>query len=222
MEIANNSVSSKNQVAEYDVVRVKNNGGKLNVLFVGNSITRHAPAPEIGWLPDWGMSASSEETDYVHVAVKKLEEKYGKINFATACCGDWERNYWDDDAIVRWKEARDFQADVLVIRIGENIWGQREKLGELPLFPHFDKMVKYFRSNPNAKVIVTDLFWSYDGIDNVIYEVAEKNGYTLVKIGDIGAKDENKALGQFWHSGVAIHPNDKGMAAIAERIVDKI
>lgn len=223
MEIANNSVSAKNQVEEYDIVRVKSRGGKKRVLFVGNSITRHAPAPEIGWLPDWGMAASAEENDYVHVAVRLIEEKLGeKIDYATACCGDWERNYWDDEQISRWQEASDFKADVLVIRIGENIWGQREKLGTLPLYPHFDKMVKFFRSNPNAKVIITDLFWSYDGIDDVIYKVAADNGYTLVKIGDIGAKDENKALGQFEHSGVAIHPNDRGMAAIAERIVDEI
>ena len=79
MDIAKNTVSSKGQVKEYDIVRPVERGGEINVLFLGNSITRHAPAPEIGWDFDWGMSASAEEKDYVHVAVKLLEEKYNLI-----------------------------------------------------------------------------------------------------------------------------------------------
>jgi len=222
MGIENNTVSAKSQVAEYDVVRIIDKGANLNVLFVGNSITRHAPQADIGWDYDWGMAASSEETDYVHVTVKLLEEKYGKINFCTACCGDWERNYWDDDIIKKWQKARDFNADIIVIRIGENIWGQRHLFNEKPLYSHYDKMIKYFRSKENAKVIVTDLFWEDGGINKTVYKCVEENGYSLVKIGDIGEKDENKAIGKFWHSGVAIHPNDEGMRKIAERIADKI
>ena len=55
MDIAKNTVSSKGQVKEYDIVRPVERGGEINVLFLGNSITRHAPAPEIGWDFDWGM-----------------------------------------------------------------------------------------------------------------------------------------------------------------------
>ena len=40
------------------------------------------------------------------------------------------------------------------------------------------------------------------------------------KLGDI--MDEMKALGLFEHEGVALHPGDAGMAAIAHRIVDAV
>lgn len=223
MDIAKNTVSAKGQVKEYDIVRPMQRGGKLNVLFLGNSITRHAPAEDIGWFDDWGMAASKEENDYVHVAVRMLEEKYGTINYCTACCGDWERAYFQDEKIPRWALAKEFNADIIVVRLGENIWGPlRENLDSVPLYPHIDKFIKYFKNKEDVRVVVTDLFWAYEGIDKVLREVCEKNGYSFVHISDLGEMDEMKALGQFWHEGVSLHPNDNGMHAIAERVVEKI
>ena len=43
------------------------------VLFIGNSITRHEPAPDIGWYGSWGMAASVKN-DYAHVIISKFEE----------------------------------------------------------------------------------------------------------------------------------------------------
>ena len=31
------------------------------VLFLGNSITLHAPKPDIGWTGNWGMAVSAED-----------------------------------------------------------------------------------------------------------------------------------------------------------------
>ena len=50
------------------------NGG-LKILFVGNSISRHAPKPDMGWYGDWGMAASEAEKDYLHLIVAKIKEK---------------------------------------------------------------------------------------------------------------------------------------------------
>ena len=55
-----------------DVFIYNNQNSKLRILFVGNSITKHAPKPSIGWNRDCGMAASSIEHDYVHLIVKKI------------------------------------------------------------------------------------------------------------------------------------------------------
>ena len=78
MRIEQNNVSAEQQVQKRNYIGMYHNGGKINVLFIGNSITRHEPKPEIGWDHDWGMAASCKENDYVHVAVKLLEGKFGK------------------------------------------------------------------------------------------------------------------------------------------------
>ena len=220
--IEQNTVAASGQVAKEDQVQVSHNDGALKVLFVGNSITLHAPKEDIGWYGNWGMAASCREKDYVHVAVRLLEERFGKVDYTFVNCAEWERNYWDEQVLDNWQVARDFAADVVVIRIGENTWGVRDKLAEIDYYPHFDRMVRYFASNPNAKVIVTDLFWRKDILDEVIRKVATDRGYTLVGLNDLGDAEENMAIGEYEHRGVSLHPNDTGMRRIAERIVAQI
>lgn len=221
--IEQNTVSSKNQVTAYDIVRTVRNGGNLKILFLGNSITRHAPAPEIGWDYDWGMSASAEDKDYVHVAIKALEARLGGIDYCTACCADWERNHSKLEMLDDWREAREFEADIVVCRLGENVITSADNTEWFNFAKHLDAMIKYFCSNPKVKVIVTDLFWPKIILDTPIRQVALDNDYELIQINDLGTKDENMAVdGRFWHRGVSIHPNDLGMQRIAERIVERI
>lgn len=222
MSIEKNTVSAEGQVRKNNYIGVFEGGGNVKVLFLGNSITRHEPKPEIGWDRDWGMAASKRENDYVHVTVKLLEEKLGKVDYCIANCGEWELHYYDDERLSAWSAARDFGADIVVVRLGENIWAANTHFAETPIAPCYAKMVEYFCSNPKAKVVTTTLFWPKAEIDEAIYSVAEEKGYTLVRLGDLGALNENMAIGEFAHEGVALHPNDLGMRRIAERIAAAI
>ena len=221
MSIEKNTVSAKAQIKNCKI-QAFNNGGNYNVLFAGNSITRHGPKKDIGWEHDWGMAASAKEKDYVHVAVRLLEEKLGKLNYCIANCADWERQYYKDESLLACAAAREFNADIVIIRLGENLWSAKDEFDNSPIAPHFKKLAEYLSPNPNAKVIVTDLFWSDPTIDNAIHAVAAEKNYALVKLGDLGKDKQNTAIGQFWHEGVAMHPGDLGMQKIAERIVAKI
>lgn len=213
-----NSVAATKQVSDDKQVLIVKNGGKIKITFLGNSITRHMPKPEIGWEHDWGMAASSLETDYVHVMLDALTKKYGAVDYCICSLSKWEREYWNLDILKEYQAAVDFDADIVIVRIAENVWGVRDRLEELPLNKYWDYMIKFFTTS-KTKILVTDDFWSWDTIDKPIHKVCADNNYKLIKLGDIGADPTNKALGKFAHPGVEIHPNDKGMREIAERIL---
>lgn len=221
MSIEKNTVSAQSQTKKGGI-QIVDKSGKYSVLFVGNSITRHEPKSDIGWEHDWGMAASAKEKDYIHVTVQILEEKLGKINFCIVNCASWERLYYQDGLLEMFSDAKAFKPDFVVIRLGENIWSANDQFPLHPIAPHYAKMVEYFSSNPNTKVILTDLFWENAVINEAIHSVAKEKSYALVSLGDLGENAENTAAGKFWHEGVALHPGDLGMQRIAERIAEKI
>ena len=218
-----NNVSSENQLDANKYVRIytKENSVK-KVLFVGNSITRHAPKSDIGWFGDWGMAASAKDKDYVHLVVDGLNEKYGNIDYCIAQAALWETNYFNGADILNefYTPARDFNADIVIIRIGENI--NRDKNKEINSKPYFSEMVRFFAKDPKAKVIVTDNFWRIEVLNTMIREVADENGYKFCHISDLESNKETMAIGLFEHEGVSLHPGDYGMKCIAERILKKL
>ena len=125
-----NTVSAQAQVQNN--VEIVQRGGTYKVLFVGNSITRHAPKPEIGWFGDWGMAASAKNKDYVHLVVKYLEERLSAIDYAIVNCATWERQYYEKTP-CEWATARNFGADVIVVRLGENMWNAKDAFFTIPV-----------------------------------------------------------------------------------------
>ncbi len=218
-DIIKNDVDAENQTNEKIKIVEHENSSAKRILFLGNSITLHETKPQIGWNVNWGMAASSQEKDYVHIVLNALRKRYSEISYAIVNVGEWELNYWKDDVIEKFKLARDFKADIIIFRFGENINLQYLEKHSLNLY--LNNFMKYLNINAE-KVIVTDTFWEHGYICNALKCVAEKNGYTFVVISDLGYKDENKALGLFENPSVAAHPGDLGMERIAQRIIDKL
>ena len=92
----NNTVSSKGQVKKHVYFDVKEDCA-LKVMFLGNSITKHGVAPQIGWHGDWGMAASKQENDYVHLCEKEILKKFPQSSFCIVQGAEWERRYKDSD-----------------------------------------------------------------------------------------------------------------------------
>lgn len=191
------------------------------VLFVGNSITLHGYRPQIGWLRgDCGMAASDPEHDYVHLVLKGLSSAERPAVGCIAQIGDWELNFWDDAVLPDvYQAAADWRPELVIARLGENV--RAESMAQYPLLPHFVTMVRFF-AGTSAKVLVTDTFWPNPEKERILAEAAAELCAPLVKLADLGTRDEMKAVGLFEHSGVAGHPGNAGMAAIAERILEKL
>lgn len=217
-QIEKNTVDARRQLKEDRFIRfIHPEGTGRRILFAGNSITLHGIKPEIGWHWEWGMAASCKENDYVHRCMAAIREKEPDPAFCIAQVSRWEVNFTDYEAPLKLHQAaRDFGADTVIIRALENCpWTQfREEI----FTESYNALIDFLNPN-NGQVILTTGFWHSDA-DDTIRKIGAQRGYPVVYLGDLGDRDDMKAIGQFEHQGVCQHPNDAGMAAIAERILE--
>lgn len=214
-DIITNDVPAVGQLKGSDCISFETTeNADIKLLFLGNSITRHGKAENLGWCGDWGMAASSKENDYVHKLISKFCQKGIKVSVCIANLSDWERTRNMDLLFTKYSSALRFNADYVIVRLGENACPDKY-LSEFELC--YGELTDLFSRN-GAKIVLTDLFWEYEPFDNFVAELAKARGYAFAEIHDLGNDDEMKAIGKFSHNGVAVHPGDKGMAEIAERI----
>ena len=185
----------------------------MKLLILGNSITHHSPAPEIGWNGDWGMAASARERDFVHRLAGKLEERGVPVELRERNAADFERDpslplsdtFADDLA---------FRPDVVVLRLCENT--PAELLEDFAAA--YGDLIRLFRLDPECRVFAVGPFWRNDRAEGLLSDAAGRTGARWVSLAALHS-GEYQALGQFSHEGVAGHPSDKGMEAIAEIIL---
>lgn len=214
-DLITNDVPAVGQLRGSDCISFETTeNADIKLLFLGNSITRHGKAENLGWCGDWGMAASSKENDYVHKLISKFCQNGIKVSVCIANLSDWERTRNMDLLFTKYLSALRFNADYVIVRLGENACPDKY-LSEFELC--YGELTDLFSRN-GAKIVLTDLFWEYEPFDNFVAELAKARGYAFAEIHDLGNDDEMKAIGKFSHNGVAVHPGDKGMAEIAERI----
>lgn len=214
-----NTVKATNQVSRY-VYEFGDMTGTPKILFLGNSITKHEPKPEIGWYGNWGMAASSAEKDYVHLCMNTMLKKYPNAAFCMVQGAVWERSYRDCDFDEYFKEAKDFNPDVIICLISENI--VNEDFDADVFIEQFHNLHMYLSgNNKNAKIIVTSNFFNNEAKNEAIKAYAEKYKAIFIYISDIINDKENLA-GEYEHEGIRIHPSDNGMAIIARRIIERV
>ena len=188
---------------------------EMRILFIGNSITWHPVKEEIGWLNEWGMAASCEDNDYVHLAMSKIRKEIPRAEYKIAWAVAWEREYWDAVHLVAFREFLNFKPDIIVVKINENVSSRNND--EHPYKKYYEKLLDYLNPAGTAAMILCTGFWKMGVIDEATREVALERYLPIVELNDLD-KDEMKAIGLFDHAGVANHPGDKGMEAIAGRI----
>ena len=214
-------VDSRNQLQGSESVRfedVEKNG--LRVLFVGNSVTLHAPCEAIGWHGDWGMAASSQEKDYVHLVEDYIRKKDSGASFCICNAADWERGYKNgEDTFPLYKAARAFDANVIIIKLCGN--SPKDDFDGALFRSNFEKLIDFLNKSGTARMIVATEFLKHPAEDTIVSFTKERD-IPLCVLSDVADFDEYKAVGQFEHRGVAGHPGDKGMQVIADRIIEKL
>ncbi|MCB1276848.1 SGNH/GDSL hydrolase family protein [Prosthecobacter sp.] len=192
------------------------------VLFLGNSITKHGPKADIGWSGNWGMAASAESKDYVHLVTKALAEKSGAApEVMVKNIADFERAYADYDFAAKQKEAVDFHADLIILAIGENVPGLKTPEDKAKLQEAVTKLITALKGDRSPTILVRSCFWANAAKDEALKGACDAVGGIYVDISALGKDEKNFGRSErpFKHAGVANHPGDRGMEAIAASLV---
>ena len=199
--------------------------GFRKILFLGNSITLHGPSPRIGWSGNWGMAASAIEKDFVHIVTSRLEKVTGTtpetkiLNIAR-----FERQYATYDVEGKLKDAFEFGADLVIVAIGENVPKLKSEEEKTQFRDGLMKLLRDLKNGQHPTIVVRSCFWPNAAKDQVLKQACEEVGGISVDIGNLSKDERNYARSErkFAHRGVAAHPGDKGMQAIADAILGAI
>lgn len=188
------------------------------IMVLGNSITRHTPLAEIGWTHDWGMAATSQEKDFVHLLTQRFQKQVPQAQLLFENIAIWENGYWEYD-LAQFDFVRAFTPELLILRIGENVSGHT--LQEHNFTTNFSRLLDCLYS-PSTRILVVGSFWDGNPAIAMMQWVCKAHSVQFISLATLGNDTSNRAIGQYENSGVANHPNDKGMAAIANLIWEAI
>ncbi len=197
----------------------------MRIVFLGNSITRHGPKPSIGWEGDWGMAASAEAKDYVHLVIDALAKTAGvKPEVRVVNVSEFERNHGSFDLEARLKPYVEFRPHIIVVAIGENVPALKTDEARDVYRSSFTRLLDHLKRGGEGALFVRSSFWANAVKDDIMRQACAAAGGTFVDISHLAGDESNFARSerQFDHAGVAAHPGDKGMKAIAEALVQSI
>ena len=183
----------------------------------GNSITKHAPKPSVGWINDCGMAASDIDHDYVHLLMKKIRTVDPYAGYCIAQVADIERQYDRPDVLDDYIEAAQFNADIVIMFFGANV--PKDKCDPYPeqvmLWENtYHKVRNLFSNNGRAKVFHSEGFYIRPVLNAAKKRVANTCADTFISLGDIPYREDTH--------GMFNHPSDKGMEEIANCFWDVI
>ncbi len=198
--------------------------GKLRVgkvLFLGNSITLHGPAPQIGWTGNWGMAASACEKDYVHRLVAHIAKAAGdEPRMMARNIADFERGLGAFNIRESLKDELAFKPDVIILAIGENVASPKTDEARAQFSTAFTNLLKELKQHGQPTIIVRSQFWQDAEKDQLMKKASTDAGVLFLDISQLGSAAANfaRAERQIDHAGVAGHPGDKGMQALADAL----
>ena len=188
----------------------------VKIAFIGNSITLHGAAAEIGWRHQHGMAASLKEEDYCHrlLDLMNIPKENAFIgNFAEA-----------ERVDIQGSATTQFLADLLitkkpeltVIQLGDNVTDE----AQLRAFQENLHAIAALAKANSQQVLILSTWWESAAKDKVIQNIAEMTQSEYVYIGDLFTSPKNIDRNQtkYEHAGVDNHPREWGMHAIANRI----
>lgn len=209
----------------YTDFSIGNSKKLFKILILGNSLTTHPVAENIGWTHQSGMAATNIKKDYVHLLLAKLANRLPnkKIIFRVANFADFERN--PNNLLPHSIDSlSDFKPDIIVFQLGENV-----KEENIHLFQNkYSELITTFKKSGNPTTVCTTPFFPSLSKNYMVDSVAIKTHSFEVDLSNLVLIDrDNYAINESnyqgdktkWKvSGIGMHPGDKGMQNIAEKL----
>lgn len=153
------------------------------ILFLGNSITLHGPAPKIGWTGNWGMAASTRQNDYVHLLTAKLARLAGsQPQIMVKNIAAFEREYNNFDIAMQLIPEFEFNADIVIVAIGENVTEPKTDEDKQQFARAFASLLREIRKHGSPTIFVRSSFWPNETKDGIMRKASDDAGVTFVDI----------------------------------------
>lgn len=216
------------------VIRVSDNGELTTIsvipnktLFVGNSLL-------LGF-QQFGMCAQNSKSDYYHYVSEFIKGKNQHATFDRLqgsgfeqCISQEQVDLWINDNLQS-KISNNY--DLILVQLGDNV----NNVEKQNMFKTSCKhLLKWLRTNfPNSRVCWIAGWYTNDERQNIEITSCQETGSEFVNIRDLNIVENQGKIGDkitydnghttiVNDSGVASHPSNKGMKAIADRIIDEL
>ena len=159
----------------------------------------------------------------MHLVLRSIAEATGKAPEALIENSvEFERNYATYAMVAKRKNIFAFKADVVVLAIGENVAALKTDEAKAAFKSSLVKLLQALKADNNPTIFVRSCFWADAAKDAVLKQACQEVSGVHVDISTLGKVDSNFASSErkFTNSGVAHHPGDKGMQAIATALIE--
>lgn len=195
------------------------NASAAEMLFIGNSMTLHGKNASLNWNGEWGMAASRAESDYVHLVKHSMEKKLNENIQSRVVNAVWiERNENDWQGKVNGLKNGD-ALDYVVIFLGDNVATN----DEVDFIKRLSVLYTTLQQRHFRKLVIVGSWWPKP-LNDDLERFALKNGVPFVSLSDLWPNKSLYASAErnIKNAGVGMHPGDKAMDIIHERIVAAI
>jgi hypothetical protein len=181
------------------------------VLFIGDSLTYHGQTPNL-WNYDSGMAASSPSKDFVHLVAQHIQDKIGTrpVEILINNGGNGKIG----SMLTYLTSHPDLKPSLVILQGGEN------DPFDVSFQDTYRSLLTFYKASNTPYIVLGD-WWSNTKSDFDRQQVVA-HGYAWI---DLTILNKNPAMsgdgGPYHVDGVAKHPNDQGMKAIADAIDDQ-
>jgi acetyltransferase-like isoleucine patch superfamily enzyme/glycosyltransferase involved in cell wall biosynthesis len=159
----------------------------VKIAFIGNSITLHGPAPEIGWTKNNGMAASVFQDDYCNTLLNLLHIESSNAfieNFAEAERTDIQKSETTQsitDLLIKNKP------NIVIIQLGDNVNNAEQLIN----FKNNIFLLASIAKQNSERVFILSTWWESVEKDQVIKAIAESTQSEYIYIGDLYNSNQN-------------------------------